>query len=107
MARREFPFKYTPGQIPNFAPGETAEQYMSKLLPYLRDEFDNIRAQFNQLPIMPTTLEAPQAPFDGMTRIFNPNRGGWTPSGGPEGLYIYEEGNWYLINFKVNDYPHA
>ena len=107
MARREFPFKYTPGQIPNFAPGETAEQYMSKLLPFLRDEFDNIRAQFNQLPIMPTTLEAPQAPFDGMTRIFNPDRGGWTPSGGPEGLYIYEEGNWYRINFKVQAYPHA
>ena len=107
MARREYPFKYTPGPIPNFAPGESAEEYITKLMPYLRDEFENILQQFQQLPIMPTTLDAPQAPFDGMTRIFNSSRGGWTPSGGPDGLYIYEAGNWYLINFKVNDYPHA
>jgi hypothetical protein len=80
---------------------------MAKLLPYLRDEFENVRQQFQQLPVVPYELKAPRAPFDGMMRIFTPDRGGWSPSGGPEGLYIYEQGNWYLINFKVNAYPHA
>jgi hypothetical protein len=105
MARNEIPFEYTPGPIPDFAPGETAEQYMGKLLPYLRDEFENIRRQFEILPIIPSVREPPQAPFNGMTRYFSDSY--WTPSGGPPGVYRYDGGDWKLFDFYGGAFPHA
>jgi hypothetical protein len=105
MARpTDKPFAYTPAPLPVFAPNETAEQYMSKLLPYLREEFTRVRDQFEQLPIMPTVMEAPRAPFNGMTRIFTDD--GWSPSGAGGGLYIYESGMWFKISHRQNGFPH-
>jgi hypothetical protein len=105
MARNEVPFEYVPGPIPDFAPGETAEQYMSKLLPYLRDEFENVRQQFQQLPIIPYELEAPRAPFDGMARAFGDNSN-WVPANQGWGVYLYMAGEWWKISL-TGPYQHA
>ena len=105
MASSEIPFEYVPGPIPDFAPGETAEQYMSKLLPYLRDEFENIRQHFQQLPIVPSEREAPRAPFEGMSRAFGFD-GTWTPDNKGRGIYFFINGGWWRVS-PLGPYQHA
>ena len=105
MARNDVPYEYTPAPVPDFAPGETVEQYMPKLLPYLRDEFENIRQQFQQLPVVPYEIEAPRAPFDGMFRLFG-DSSDWTPGSQGFGGYVYLSGDWWKISL-TGPYPHA
>ena len=105
MASNNAPFEYTPGPLPDFSPDETVEGYMPKLLPYLRDEFDNIRRQFQQLPVVSYESEPPRAPFDGMFRLFGQNNS-WTPGDRGWGAYVYLDDGWYKITL-YGPYDHA
>lgn len=112
MARNETPSEYTPGIIPSFEPGESAEDYLVRFLPFLMEELSRVRDQFTQLPILPITLKAPRAPFDGMVRYFPLD--GWRPKttdGGTtsaaSGAYIYLRGNWYRFDLIATPYYHS
>jgi hypothetical protein len=114
MAVQDRVFEYTPAPIPALDPGETAEHYLPKLLPYLLEEFGRIRNQFIQLPIIPYEKDPPRSPFEGMTRYFSSTLGGWAPkttdtgpTPGPDGVYIYLAGNWRLVTLGVAIYYHV
>ena len=72
------PLQYAPSPIPGLSPGETAEEYIKRLIPWMQTEFESIRDQFDQLPIMPAVFDAPRAPFTGMTLLAGLT-GGWDP----------------------------
>ena len=88
------PLQYAPSPIPGLSPGETAEEYIKRLIPWMQTEFESIRDQFDQLPIMPAVFDAPRAPFNGMT-VLAGLTGGWDPGNG-YGIYMYLDGfGWY------------
>jgi len=114
MAVQDRVFEYTPAPVPAFEPGETAEQYIPKLLPYLLEEFSRIRNQFTQLPFIPFEKDPPRSPFEGMTRYFSTSWGGWVPkttalgpTPGPNGIYIYLSGVWYRLDLLATIYYHV
>jgi hypothetical protein len=90
------PFQYTPSPIPGLNPGESAEAYIKRLIPWMQTEFESIRDQFDQGPIIPPAYDAPRAPFTGMT-VLAGLAGGWDPGGG-YGIYMYLDGfGWYEV----------
>lgn len=104
MARIELPFEYTPAPVPEVRPGELAEEYVVRLNPYLRDEFDAIRRQVQLLPVVPYAFDPPRAPFNGMLRLFGENSS-WVPGNAGFGLYVYWNQAWHKAAL-TGPYPH-
>jgi hypothetical protein len=91
------PILYNPSPIPGLNPGESAEDYIKRLIPWMQTEFEAIKDQFDQMPIIPLAYEAPRAPFTGMMVLAGLS-GGWNP-GGSWGIYMYLEGwGWYRVS---------
>lgn len=92
------PHRYRPSALPQSAPGESAEQYQSKLSAWAVSEFENIYRQISQLVDINVETTAPRAPYDGMVRIFyDTGTYGWSPGGTGTGMYVYFGGSWSQI----------
>jgi hypothetical protein len=92
--------QYRPNALPQSYPGETADDYLKRLVPWLRDEFNEIYKDYGNSADITIEKTAPRLPFDGMMRYFRASGGGWSPTGS-DGLFFYIDGNWYQINLSA------
>ena len=62
--------KYYPSSLPAVTPGEKAEDYLTRLIPWLRDEFRDVWKDLSQTADVNVETTPTRLPYDGMMRYF-------------------------------------
>jgi hypothetical protein len=96
---------YRPSPIPLRGDDEGAEEFLDRLTVWIERELEAVQDAMARLPILPYTIDAPKAPFNGMLRYFG-GQSNWKP-GPTSGPYWYNNGFWYKIDMDLStQYPH-